>query len=205
MRPIHHRSLILFYTLSLSGCVTQGYSGMERPPEQVATISLPAPLISLLPPFWIFPLNMVARLSDDWSETVDYDIKVDELVLNRFNSVTLLPGQRNATAERKYSTSKLISSESCSSYDSHSEDKKGKKICTRITSCSGLYEVTDFVVGCKLKFPTEAGHLYKLLVSNCQFTFRDDHDSKAEKSIQCKTHIEDVREVTQTSTTEGSC
>jgi hypothetical protein len=75
----------------LSGCSVKRYEGPELPDNQLATISLKAPIASLIPIFWILPFNAFLGFSEDWVETRDADITVNAESLNRFKKIKILP------------------------------------------------------------------------------------------------------------------
>ena len=90
----------------LSGCsVKKGYAGPELPIEQTAEVRLKAPATATFPLFWIFPLNMLNWLADDWFETsltfsdivlithVDTNEVLGEQILDRFTTVRVAGGQ----------------------------------------------------------------------------------------------------------------
>lgn len=203
MRAFACRSLLLSCCLGLSSCATQGYPGSELSPEQTANVSLPAPFIALLPLFWIFPLNLVARLADDWHETVNYDIQVDNIELNRFISASVLSGKHQTYATRHFSSATLIGSENCSSYDTRSKDKNGKETCTRTSSCVGEYRVAEWQHFCSLTFKADAGHRYLLLVNHeKKFMVRDAENPQMDQSGDC--HWSDYHYHNETRSNSGT-
>lgn len=112
----------ILFLLFLPGCAIQGYSGSTLPDEQLVSIALKKPTLSLIPLFWVFPFNMLTWFAEDWYETswsggdiVVQDVDVDDfggslyfklfagtsslhkVPLSRFATVLVLPGQRSIT------------------------------------------------------------------------------------------------------------
>ncbi|WP_347986122.1 hypothetical protein [Methylomonas sp. AM2-LC] len=89
----------------LGGCTVKGYSGPELPIEQTAEVRLKAPATATIPLFWIFPLNMLNWLADDWFETSltfsdivlithdDTNEVLGEQILDRFTTVRVNVGR----------------------------------------------------------------------------------------------------------------
>jgi len=69
MKPINQRGLFLLLLMTLSACSIKNYNGPEMPEDQVATIELKRPAMSIVPLFWIFPLNLLTWYAEDWEET----------------------------------------------------------------------------------------------------------------------------------------
>lgn len=87
--------LIWLSLICAVGCTTvNSYSGPDLPDDKVATISMKAPPTAYVPIFWMFPLNMLNWLADDWFETswTSATITVNNIQLDRFTSVKVLPG-----------------------------------------------------------------------------------------------------------------
>ena len=72
------KGLLLLTALVLSGCAVKGYNGAALPDNQTATVTLKAPVVSLIPLFWVFPFNTLTWLAEDWYEMTSVDsIKVN--------------------------------------------------------------------------------------------------------------------------------
>lgn len=206
MRQNNYRHLLLAGSLGLSACTTQSYLGPALPDEQTAIVSLPAPVISLLPFFWIPPLHFFTWLSSDWFETVDYDIKVDEITLNRFKSAAVLPGKHFAYAERSVSSTELAGSESCTYSTSKSTDARGKEVCTRTTACRGMYSVAEWKDVCSLNFIAKAGSQYELFISKSnKIILRDRTDPQKNEARECHQISHRSRSEPKTRYSESSC
>lgn len=164
MSTILTRAILIACSTGLTACATQGYPGPQLPDDQTAKVSLAAPSISWLPPFWIFPLNLLPRLDEDWKNTVDYKIHLNQQELNRFDSISLLPGRHNVSAQYVRRNVELIGGKNCTSSDSKYVKDDRSESCTRTTSCKGLFKITEQEHNCSLAFRAAAGGVYKLAV-----------------------------------------
>ena len=187
MRFKLYRSALLVCALHLPACATKGYSGPDLPDEQLATVSLKAPVASLIPLFWIFPLNMLTWFSEDWYETSwNSDVIAvsglthekgdafeflkgntpNKIVLNRFKTVYLRPGQYQIGTENEVViNSTKIGSESCfvGSCTCTTDDKKNKT-CSNVTTCSTPYRVRAHRFICQISIDAKAGEHYEAFI-----------------------------------------
>ncbi len=166
MSSFLYRAILISCSTGLTACATQGYPGPQLPDDQTAKVSLASPSIAWLPPFWVFPLNLLPRLDEDWKNTVDYNIDVDGQELNRFDLISLLPGPHHASAQYTVINSDLIGSKTCTSSDSKYAREDRSESCTRTTTCKGLFKFTEREHKCSLDFSAEAGEAYELAVTN---------------------------------------
>ncbi len=165
MSTILTRAILIACSTGLTACATQGYPGPQLPDDQTAKVSLAAPSLAWLPPFWIFPLNLLPRLDEDWKNTVDYKIHLNQQELNRFDSISLLPGRHNVSAQYVRRNVELIGGKTCTSSDSKYVKDDRSESCTRTTSCKGLFKITEQEHNCSLAFRAAAGGVYKLAVN----------------------------------------
>ena len=192
MRFKLYRIALLVCALHLHACATKGYSGPDLPDEQLATVALKAPVASLIPLFWIFPLNMLTWFSEDWYETSwnsgviavsglviekgdEFEViriydgprnTLNKIVLNRFKTVHLLPGRYQVGTEKEVVISSVqIRSESCSTgICTCTTDDKKNKTCTKTTTCSTPYRVRAHGFICQISIDAKAGEHYEAFI-----------------------------------------
>ncbi|NOT13596.1 MAG: hypothetical protein HOP23_17520 [Methylococcaceae bacterium] len=169
MRFTLFRTTLLICVLHLPACAIKGYSGPDLPNTQLATVSLKAPAASLIPLFWIFPLNLLTWFSEDWYETSWHSgyVKINgKIVLNRFKRVNLVPGPHQVATEKPVVMHREeIGIESCStSICSCTTDKKNNKTCSQTTSCSTRYRETAHDRICRIIIDAKAGEQYKVFI-----------------------------------------
>ena len=205
----------LVLALHLSACGPyKGYLGPELPNHQVATVSLKAPTTSLIPLFWIPPLNMVTWFADDWYETSRdaaihlHSINLDpqqptwdgrfrnRLQLTRFNAVRVLPGEYLLSSVSKDheidrqamdDESCSTSNETCTCPSTQQTEEDQDKQCTRpVTTCRKTIRVSAHDRYCSTRMIARPGRHYEI--------FRRDEIIRA----QAKYFPEDIQP-------EGSC
>lgn len=208
------RWLWLAWVVHLSGCAPyKGYLGPELPNHRVATVSLKAPTASLIPLFWIPPLNMFTWTADDWYETSrDAAIHINSinidpgqttwdgqfrnrLQLTRFNAVKVLPGEyllssvsRDNVIDRRDTGDESCSTtrETCTCPLIQIEENKDKKCTQPVTKCRKTIQVTAHDRYCGTHLIARPGRHYEV--------YRRDGIIRA----QAKYFAEDVQP-------EGSC
>ncbi|WP_152428840.1 hypothetical protein [Methylomonas sp. MK1] len=178
--------------------------------EQIAKVSLAAPSIAWLPPFWVFPLNLLPRLDENWKNTVDYKIDVDQQTLNRFNSIYLLPGLHHASAQYAVSYAELIGSKTCTSSDSKFVNEDRSESCTRTTTCKGLFKFTEREHKCSLAFSALAGNRYELAVTNpaegeIRLSLRDSNALQSDQWNSCHWTPDRSHDEYRTDTVTSDC
>jgi len=179
MKPINQGCLFLLLLLMLSACSVKNYNGPEMPEDQVATIELKRPVMSLVPLFWVFPLNMLTWYAEDWRETSwtdkiileaqEGDESAKKISLDRFVTVSARPGLQSAESfNHEQVGEETTGSESCTS-EIRSCQKKGDKDnqktgCETVTTCRTptLVTVHDWI--CHLDFEAKAGRHYELFI-----------------------------------------
>jgi len=157
----------------LSGCSVKHYEGPELPDNQLATISLKAPIASLIPIFWIFPFNMFLSFSDDWVETKRSGITLDGIALNkdgltRFKKIKILPKiQRVMNLWEVRDSEHYVGSERCSTESISGYDGMKEKSLTTVTkACCTDYMVEYHEEECELNIDAKADNHYELFVRN---------------------------------------
>jgi len=149
------------------------------PEDQVATIELKRPVMSLVPLFWVFPLNMLTWYADDWRETSwtdkitikkqPGDESAGKTSLDRFVTVSARPGLQSAESINNEGIGEEpTGGESCT-YETRSCHKKGDKDnqktgCETVTTCRTPTLVTEHDRICFLNFEAKAGRHYELFI-----------------------------------------
>lgn len=181
MASLTYKGLLLISASVLSGCAVNGYNGAELPDDQVAAVRLKAPTISLIPIFWIFPLNMLAWLDDDWHETTTTDeIQVNGINLDRFKTVLIKSGENHFLAKEARIASKVqtggteYSYGSCFCTETLDNDKKKEIKCSKTTTESRDYRVTVRNEECAITYPVQAQHKYEVFMRNEELLLQDE-------------------------------
>jgi len=218
MKSINQRCLfLLLLLLTLTACSIKNYSGPEMPEDQVATIALKRPVMSLVPLFWIFPLNMLTWFAEDWLETSwggritvkGWQIQESKPIrLNRFVSISASPGLQAAESIDTVKIEKPTGSEICTS-ETRSCQKKGDKDDKKtgsetVTTCATPTLVTEHDRICFLNFEAKAGRHYELFIRDGRLSLSDPN-SQDIQSRGCYSGPDRSYHSANTNTSTGSC
>ena len=163
----------------LSGCAVKAYvDPIDVPENQLPVITLKAPITALVPLFWIFPLNMLNWIADDWRETTNvnklYLITEDKKKVNldRFSNILVRPDLQNLHMENVSIVSSvpigpescLFSGQSCTT----KEEKDGQSIttCDDNYACSTPVHVVKENKKCSLQFYAQSNKTYEAFIRN---------------------------------------
>jgi hypothetical protein len=171
----------------LQACTIKAYPDPELPDNQLSTVSQPLdPALSWLLLFWFFPFNLL--LPEDWKASSNARFTVDDWILDRFETLSLLPGRHTARAKRIMITDKTsVGSGRCGIPSvSFSKNKDGKTTCTRTTTCHESFRVTYAELECVMDFRTDAGRAYEIHIAADDSLVVTDADSgRIESSEGC--------------------
>jgi hypothetical protein len=174
------RGLLLLTVLALSGCAVKGYEGVELLDNQMATVTLKAPVASLIPLFWIFPFNTLTWLAEDWYETTWTDsITVNRKTLNRFKTVLVKPGNiavdslETEILDKEQIGSESCSNGSCSCKETIGKDGKKETACEQTINCVADYRVYAKDNACELTFNAKSGQHYDVFIRKNNLMVQD--------------------------------
>ncbi len=179
--------------------------------DQLATVRLKAPTISLIPLFWIFPLNMLAWLDDDWYETTMMDhVQVNDITLYRFKTVLVKPGKIDFYAMQKHIIGKSqiggtrYSYGSCTCTETEGKDKKKEKNCEKTVTSTSDYIVTARDEKCRLFYPVQANKHYAVFIRKKELSLQDESGNILE-STACGFGSDYTYDTTESSSSTESC
>ncbi len=220
--------LSLLSILFLPACTAKGYRGPVRSDNQVATIELKAPTLSKLPLFWIFPLNMVPWwFTEDWRETswgpdifvgnIELDdpdvgnwkvIASDKVKLDRYKTVTVLPGTRSVRTMQTAVINKEKNGDTTYEYGSCSctgQEVNNQKqiVCEKKTTSWTPYRLTARDTTCTLEFYADPGQHYQAFIRNGQLMLQHS-TGKIDDHSNCQHNDRSILE-TETSVSISSC
>lgn len=186
-RCLLRRALFISCMIVLPACTIKAYPGPELPDNRLSTVSQPPdPVLSWLPLFWFAPFDLL--LPEDWKASRHARFTVDDWILGRFETLSLLPGRHAARARRITTTDKAyLGSGRCHRPTvSFSKDKDGKTTCTRTTTCYDSFRVTREELECIMDFRTDAGRAYEIHIAADDSLVVTDADSgRIESAEDC--------------------